>query len=88
MEDLKLTMTRLLQNTDVMADVLGFLTRKVIALQLASVNGAFSALCSCWCQPEEEEKVETGTADYSDVTTALENVQHRIKNGIISIFKK
>ena len=54
MEDVKLTMSGLLQNTDTMADVLGFLTRREIALQLASVNVAFSALCHCWCQPMEE----------------------------------
>ena len=50
----KLAMTALLRDTDVMADVLGFLTRRKIALRLARVNRRFSALCNCWCQPEEE----------------------------------
>ena len=51
METVKLTMNRLLRDTDVMADVLGFLPRREIALRLANVNVAFSALCNCWCQP-------------------------------------
>ena len=34
MEDVKLTLTALLRNVDVMADVLGFLTRREISLQL------------------------------------------------------
>ena len=43
--NLSMAMTALLRdNTDVMADVLGFLTRRELALQLASVNIAFSAL--------------------------------------------
>ena len=58
----KLAMNGLLRNTDVMADVLAFLTRRELALQLARVNAAFSDLCNCWCQPEEQE-VEAGTDD-------------------------
>ena len=53
----------LLRNTDVMADVLGFLPRKIIALQLACVNRQFSALCNCWCQPEEQEEVSKAGTD-------------------------
>ena len=45
----------LLPNDDVMADVLAFFPRRVLSLKLAGVNVAFSALCSCWCQPEEAE---------------------------------
>ena len=70
----RLKQTALLRNTDVMADVLGFLERKVIALRLASVSVAFSALCNCWCQPEEEEEqndVEAYEASVEDVPTAL-----------------
>ena len=60
----RLTMAALLRNTDVMADVLGFLPRKVIALRLACVNRRFSALCNCWCQPEvEEDGMEMETAN-------------------------
>jgi len=49
----KLAMTALLRDTDVMADVLGFLPRKMIALQLTRVNRRFSTLCNCWCREEE-----------------------------------
>ena len=67
----KLAMTALLRDTDVMADVLGFLARRELALQLARINRQFSALCNCWClQPEEEmaNGVETETA--ADVEAA------------------
>ena len=61
----KLNMAGLLWNTDVMADVLAFLPRKMIALQLASASVAFSALCSCCCLPEMEqvEAIEENCAD-------------------------
>ena len=51
----KLAINALVRNTDVMADVLAFLPRKVIANQLAHVNRQFSALCNCWCQPDEAD---------------------------------
>ena len=54
----KLSRPTLLPSADVMADVLGFLTRKMIALQLARVNRRLSALCSCWCRPEKEYNAE------------------------------
>jgi len=49
-------MAMMLRDTDVMADVLGFFTRREIVNQLAGVNVAFSDLCNCWCQLEEEEE--------------------------------
>ena len=52
-------MAALLRDVDVMVDVLGFLTRREIAFQLASVNVAFSALCNCSCQQEEEAQTTT-----------------------------
>jgi len=66
-------MAALLRDTDVMADVLAFLPRKVIALRLARVNVAFSALCHCWCQPEEEEENDPEAYETSvdDAPTAL-----------------
>ena len=69
----KLAMAALLRNTDVMADVLAFLPRRGIALQLARVNRQFSALCNCSCsQPEKEEAVPT--------PSAFENVEQRKRN--------
>ena len=56
-------LTMLLRDTDVMADVLGFFTRKEIALQLARVNRQFSALCNCWCQPETDNDPEDAEAN-------------------------
>ena len=78
----------LLRNTDVMADVLGFLPRKVIALKLAAVNVAFSTLCNCWCQMEKEKADDDGcdaeTASVGDksavpASPAFENGQQQRK---------
>ena len=55
-------------NTDVMADVLGFMTRRENALQLAAVSVVFSALCNCWCQPEEENDDDEKAASVGDLT--------------------
>ena len=71
---MKLTMTALLRDTDVMADVLAFLPRKMIALQLARVNRRFSALCNCWCQPKEE------AAENDDGGSFKNGQQHRKRN--------
>ena len=65
-------MAVLLRESDEMADVLGFFTRREIARQLASVSGAFSALCNCWCR-----QPETVTGTGSGITTAFENGQQR-----------
>ena len=53
----------LLRNTDVMADVLGFLARRELALQLASVSIVFSTLCNCWCQEQETEADQEGSGN-------------------------
>jgi len=66
----------LLCNADVMADVLGFLERSALALQLASVNSAFAGLCSCWCQ----RKGEAEKADYEDDAEAVDTMVAAIEN--------
>ena len=71
-------MTALLPSVDVMADVLAFLTRHEIALQLASVNRRFSSLCHYWCQPEEE-KADDDAAAAVPASSAIENVQQQRK---------
>ena len=88
MEDAKLTMPGLLRNIDIMADVLCFLTRRELALQLAGVNRRFSALCNCWCQEQEDEKkageddaeaasVDDASAAVVPAPSAYENAQQR-----------
>ena len=67
----------LVRNTDVMADVLAFLPRKMIALRLAVVNVAFSALCNCWCQPEEVEADEADAESVDSALSAFGNGQQR-----------
>ena len=77
----KLAINALVRNTDVMADVLAFLPRKVIALRLARVNRQFSALCNCWCQPEEEEeKAYDDAAAAVPASSVIESVQQRKLN--------
>ena len=70
MEDAKLTMIRLVWNTDVMVDVLNFLTRRELALQLAGVNRRFSTLCNCWCQEQKEEAKNNADAEAASVGDA------------------
>ena len=73
-------MARLLRDTDVMADVLAFLPRKVIALQLASVNVAFSALCNCWCISQEDEDNAASVCDASASAVPASSAYHGSKS--------
>jgi len=60
----------LVRNTDVMADVLGFLPRREIALRLACVNRRFSALCNCWCRQEADGKADENDVEAKSVSDA------------------
>ena len=81
MQNIKPKMNALLRDTDVMADVLGFLTRKMIALQLASFNRQFAALCHCWCQPEEEAVAENDAASVGDASALAMPASSATENG-------
>ena len=75
------SMTMLLGDVYLMADVLGFLARRELALQLASVSVAFSALCNCWCQEEQAEADTESNDNGNKAIAAFDRRSNRSSRG-------